>query len=196
MSVTRVPALHGRQDDLAYFTQRLAAAGGGDSEARALCAPPPVQMNLDSRVPRWLTPDILTIADTFARFGQVLALPHMSVSEIIAVACLDTRQRHNSPQVVRPQRPDRHHCIARGCLGSVAHAHSHLARHVQSKAQKSKPCGDGSPHRPQPRFVPAPPVLPAARRCPTALAQADPLIGPPIGNAAATGTVGVTYEVA
>ena len=56
--------------------------------------------------------------------------------------------------------------------------------------------GDGSPHRPQPRFVPAPPVLPAARPCLTALAQADPLIGPPIGNAAATGTVGVTYEVA
>ena len=29
-----------------------------------------------------------------------------------------------------PLLPDRHHCIARGCLGSVAHAHSHLARHA------------------------------------------------------------------
>ena len=73
-----------------------------------------------------------------------------------------------------------------------------ISRATSSQKLKSQnpACGDGSPHRPQPRFVPAPPVLPAARRCPTALAQADPLIGPPIGNAAATGTVGVTYEVA
>ena len=88
-------------DDLVYFTRKLACAENNGTTGRLACTPPPVAMMLDPRVPNWLIPDLISLADTIHRFGPELSLPHMSVQEIIGVACLDTkRQEHGNKHLL------------------------------------------------------------------------------------------------
>ena len=95
VDAARHPHLLDSCDDLVYFSRKLACAETNGTAGRLACTPPPVSMMLDPRVPNWLIPDLISLADTIHRFGPELSLPHMSVQEIIGVACLDTkRQEH------------------------------------------------------------------------------------------------------
>lgn len=89
------PHLNDSYDDLVYFTRKLACAETNGTMGRLACTPPAVATMLDPRVPNWLIPDIISIANAIHSLGPKLSLPHMSVQEIVGVACLDTnRQEH------------------------------------------------------------------------------------------------------
>ena len=91
-------AFHLREsrDDLVYFTRKLACAAPNGAAGRLAVTPPSATTMLDPRIPNWLIPDLISIADTFQRFGPDLALPHMSLREIVGIACLDSTDEHGS----------------------------------------------------------------------------------------------------
>lgn len=65
-----------------FFTQKIVCATQG-SEARAACMPPPLSSVLDPRIPQHQTPVILSLAENLQRFGPALALPHVSLREVV-----------------------------------------------------------------------------------------------------------------
>ena len=89
----RHPQLHDTSDDTVFFARKLAVATQGQASARALCLRPPLSTKLDPRIPRELFPDVLGISENLHRYGTALALPHMSVHEIIQMATTGREER-------------------------------------------------------------------------------------------------------
>ena len=89
----RHPQLHDTSDDTVFFARKLAVATQGQASARALCLRPPLSTKLDPRIPRELFPDVLGISENLHRYGAALALPHMSVHEIIQMATTGREER-------------------------------------------------------------------------------------------------------
>ncbi len=68
-----------------FFTQKIVCATQGSESARAACMPPPLSSVLDPRIPQHQTPVVLSLAENLQRFGPALALPHVSLRELLDI---------------------------------------------------------------------------------------------------------------
>ena len=81
--LARHPAFQQVADDVIYFTQKIVCAAQGSEAARAACVPPPLSSVLDPRIPQHQTPVVLSLSENLQRFGPALALPHVSLRELL-----------------------------------------------------------------------------------------------------------------
>ena len=77
------PELQPSKDDAVYFAEKIVVATQGAEASRAVCAPPPLTSVLDPRIPQHQTPVVLSLSENLQRFGPALALPHLSLRELV-----------------------------------------------------------------------------------------------------------------